>query len=189
MFQLTDQVAPNKQNNVMDINVLRMALTVLGFHENTVKNFHSYADDSLFSSIKSFQAANKLNADGIIKTNGPTQAIIKQKLAEDNLAGTAFTDFKDSFDNMNQANTIGADKYFHCVANFNASRRGWAGKTVAHILSDAKEVKDVYIRGYNDSAEDQKANSWGRQAAELDDYQSAQQACAIYRPEGLDEKY
>lgn len=33
-------------------------------------------------------------------------------------------DFWKNYQNMREANTIGADKYFHCVANCQASRRG-----------------------------------------------------------------
>lgn len=45
---------------------------------------------------------------------------------------TAFTGFFDNYTGMRDANTIGADKYFHCKANCSASQRGVSGQGTAN---------------------------------------------------------
>lgn len=40
-------------------------------------------------------------------------------------------DFLNNYMNMRNANTIGADKYFHCMANCQASQRGPGGQAAA----------------------------------------------------------
>jgi len=48
---------------------------------------------------------------------------------------------------MRHANTIGADKFFHCMANCEAARRGKSGRLVARGLSELREFFDEYIKG------------------------------------------
>jgi hypothetical protein len=77
---------------------------------------------------------------------------------------------------MRDANTIGADKYFHCKANCQASRRGKAGETTACAISNAREWVDQNIKGDSAaaSAADQVANAAGRAGAN-----SSSMACEI----------
>lgn len=189
MFILKGPVARNSPTHLEDSANIKMALTSLGYYDDTETGLSPYGDRQLFQSIKSFQKDNALKVDGIINPDGPTQKSIKEKLAENKGSGNAFIDFKKNFDLMNEANTKDADKYFHCVANYEATQRGWGGEMTAGILSDAKELKDKYWERYEDGEEDQKANRHGRKTAKSGQYSSAREACAIFRPAGLDEKY
>ena len=191
MFTHQDRVAADSATELDDSATIKMALTALGDYDDSETGLSPYTDDQLFKSIRSFQEKNDLKVDGVINRDGPTQAKMNEKLAKDEKAGNAFGDFKRNFDLMNKARTDGADKYFHCMANYQATQRGWAGKTIAKTLSNAKELKDQYITGHpkEDSEADQKANKYGREAATSGQYQSAREACAIFRPKDLDEKY
>ncbi|SOB59839.1 protein of unknown function [Pseudodesulfovibrio profundus] len=50
------------------------------------------------------------------------------------------SDFVRNYTDMREANTVGADKYFHCKANYEASKRGPGGKAAAWTLSEAREL-------------------------------------------------
>ena len=55
--------------------------------------------------------------------------------------------------------------FFHCKANYEATlQNGVVGMTVADIINNVKEAKDVFITGYpiKDSFQDQKANLRGQ---------------------------
>jgi len=54
--------------------------------------------------------------------------------------GKFFTNYK----NMRTANTIGADKYFHCLANCQATNLGTGGSVLAHVMSEGRELTDEY---------------------------------------------
>ncbi len=100
----------------------------------------------------------------------------------------ATSDFLNNYNNMIEANTIGADKYFHCLANCEASKRGIVGRGVAYFLSEAREFTDQIRKG--DTKEqcdaDRSANNWGR-SCPAD--QSCKERCSKFRPTGLDPKY
>ncbi len=89
---------------------------------------------------------------------------------------------------MRDANTIGADKYFHCKANCEAAARG--REDVAEAISDAREWTDEHLKGDPASAcnADQAANRHGRNSGAHDEYE-CKKACAIYRPNGLGPAY
>lgn len=120
----------------------------------------------------------------------------------------AARDFGRNYQNMRAANTIGADKYFHCRANCEASSRGEAGRTVAERISNAREIVDHRIRGDSpqSSQQDQAANVAGRNAGDVVRQSTARgeangalgrsQAedqcrvrCNPFRPIGLDRRY
>jgi RHS repeat-associated protein len=107
-------------------------------------------------------------------TYGPTQAI------------GAVGDFWRNYQDMRDANTIGGDGYFHCMANCQATRRGPTGESVACNISDAREWTDQNIKGSpaSASAADQAANVIGRNGA-LSSSQSCREICSGFRPNGL----
>jgi RHS repeat-associated protein len=82
---------------------------------------------------------------------------------------------------------IGADKYFHCMANCEAAKEGdsWGAK----ILSELRELFDEYIKRDTRSEcdEDRKANKYGRDMANSN--KSCREICDKYRPSGLAPKY
>ena len=100
----------------------------------------------------------------------------------------ATKDFIKSYNQMKQANTIGADKYFHCKANCDASQRGTEGQAVAIVISETRELVDQKIKGDTPevSAEDQVANQHGRNSGSTST-QSCSKACAPFRPPALKE--
>ena len=124
-------------------------------------------------------------------------------------AAGAARDFGRNYQNMRNANTIGADKYFHCRANCEASSRGETGRQVAEQISNAREIVDHRIGGDPPQAsqQDQRANVAGRNAGdairrstplkgEAPNASRRPQAenqcrarCGPFRPRGLDREY
>jgi RHS repeat-associated protein len=100
----------------------------------------------------------------------------------------AIQDFWRNYRDMRQANTIGADKYFHCMANCQASRRGPASCLMARRLSNGREWFDMNVKGDppSASAADQVANIAGRNG---NPNVPCSQVCAPFRPNGLPPQY
>ena len=107
--------------------------------------------------------------------------------------------FLTNYSNMKDANTIGADKYFHAKANYEAAQQGIVGSTVAKIISDLRELTDSYRniheKGYTpefskkDSDEDQKANDEGRNLGRQHPTESAENMLKHLMPKGLPKRY
>lgn len=55
--------------------------------------------------------------------------------------------FINNYQDMRDANTIGADKYFHCKANCEAAQVSNIGSGVAKTISDTREWVDQNIKG------------------------------------------
>lgn len=98
-------------------------------------------------------------------------------------------DFGRNYNDMRTANTIGADKYFHCKANCEAAQRGWVGKATACVISDAREGVDQYVKMDPASASqaDQVANMAGRSGAASGG--ACEAVCGAFRPNGLPSGY
>jgi RHS repeat-associated protein len=101
--------------------------------------------------------------------------------------GSAWNDFKDQYDKMREANWKNSDKYFHCMANCEAAKKGHSKG--AKQLSDMREWFDEHIKGDSkaDCDADQEANKHGRDAGEKGE--DCKSACDKYRPNGLPDKY
>ncbi|XP_071472454.1 serum amyloid A-5 protein-like isoform X2 [Marmota flaviventris] len=85
-----------------------------------------------------------------------------------------------AYQDMKEANFIGADKYFHARGNYDAARRGPGGAWAAEVISDAREnIQEFFGRGHEDSQADQEANRAGRRGEDPNKY----------RPKGLPGKY
>lgn len=93
---------------------------------------------------------------------------------------------------MREANTHGADKYFHAKANCEAAQRGPAGVAVAIQISNMREWFDTRWP-QNDplsaSAADQRANRTGRIAGITDPWSSCSSMLRELRPNGLPTRY
>ena len=101
-------------------------------------------------------------------------------------------DFAQNYVNMRQANTIGADKYFHCKANCEAASRGPGGTLESLILSELREQMDEHIKGDSPQSciADRQANNRGRQGGRNNSKgESCQQICSPFRPMGLPPNY
>lgn len=102
----------------------------------------------------------------------------------------ALSDFTRNYNNMRAANTVGADKYFHCKANCEATRRGMSGEALACTISDTREWTDQNVKFDPASASlaDQAANALGRSEA-LASSRSCSDVCSGFRPRGLPARY
>lgn len=99
-------------------------------------------------------------------------------------------DFVQNYNDMREANTIGADAYFHCRANCEASARGPAGEAVAGVISDTREMVDQATGDpASASAADQRANEQGRSAPTQPGFQGCEAACSSLRPPALSREY
>ena len=100
-------------------------------------------------------------------------------------------DFIRNYLDMREANTIGADKYFHCKANCQAARRGPGGDLESTLLSETRELTDQYIKGdpRNACDADRAANDLGRRAGRNNRNVNCADACKSFRPSSLDSKY
>jgi RHS repeat-associated protein len=94
--------------------------------------------------------------------------------------------FTRNYQDMRTANTIGADKYFHCKANCQASRLGPAGEQTAAGISDLREWSDATLKGDSPQAcrADQAANAVGRSEG-LASSAACSAVCGGFRPNGL----
>jgi|SRR6266850_828043 len=92
---------------------------------------------------------------------------------------------------MRRAWTKRADKYFHCLANCQASQGGPCGQTVGTWISDAREWVDQTVKrdSPEDSERDQAANRFGRCEASRYPQTPCDQLCGPYRPPGLPPRY
>ena len=104
--------------------------------------------------------------------------------------------FRGNFRNMVEADTIGADKYFHCKANSEASSLGQYGEDAAEGLRDVREIFGQVWKGdpVSDSLEDQRANAAGRHAGRKMRGGNSRdgdhrRACEPFRSAALDRKY
>ncbi|MGX2032766.1 MULTISPECIES: hypothetical protein [Methylocaldum] len=102
----------------------------------------------------------------------------------------ATSDFLRNYRDMRDANTIGGDKYFHCKANCEATRRGKYGEATACTISDTREWFDQNIKGdpASASAADQIANTAGRSGGNSSPL-SCDLVCSPFRPNGLPANY
>jgi hypothetical protein len=103
----------------------------------------------------------------------------------------ASNDFARNYRNMRDAYTIGGDKYFHCIANCQASRQGAVGSKLFEAISEARELSDEYIKCDSSLAcnDDRQANGSGRNGAQDKPDEGCSSICGSDRPEGLPSKY
>jgi RHS repeat-associated protein len=100
-------------------------------------------------------------------------------------------DFISNYMDMRDANTIGADKFFHCKANCLAAQRGAGGQFVGEVISNGREWFDMNIKGDSalSSVADQQANRFGRAQGAANPNQACTGLCGPFRPNGLSGRY
>ena len=91
--------------------------------------------------------------------------------------------FAQNYLDMRAANRIGADKYYHCKANCEATRFGPAGEGTAVSISDLREWSDAKFKGDSPQAcrADQAANAFGRSQS-LASSASCSAICGAFGP-------
>jgi hypothetical protein len=74
-------------------------------------------------------------------------------------------DFASQCNTLVKGNISHEDSYHHALANSYSTQRGKTGKFCAVVLSNVKEFRDFYFKGWGleGCIEDQLANEWGRQ--------------------------
>ena len=82
--------------------------------------------------------------------------------------------------NMIDAGTVGADAYFHCRANCQASRRGLGGHNAALLGSWLREVYQMEAAA--DRARDEAANAQGQRAGRCNPGVDCYRACSTLIP-------
>ena len=107
--------------------------------------------------------------------------------------------FLSNYLDMKNANTIGADKYFHAKANLEAAQQGIVGEMAAKVIGDVREFTDkyrnIYEKGYSleesiaDINEDLKANQKGRDLGRLYPLGNPYDLLKHLAPKGLPNRY
>ena len=113
--------------------------------------------------------------------------------------GVAWPIFSRNRRNMMNSNTIGADKFFHCLANCEAAELGSTGLCGADTISAIRELvdfpKNIFKEGLSvnqslvDAREDFSANNLGRNAPLQTNFKGCQSACSSLIPNGLPDIY
>jgi len=93
-----------------------------------------------------------------------------------------------NYNDMRDANTIGTDKYFHCLGHCEAARRGDGGKDASELIGEGRELFDEKIKGDSrkDCNADRAANNQGRSS---NPNIPCKQVCGSLRPNGLNPRY
>jgi RHS repeat-associated protein len=96
-----------------------------------------------------------------------------------------FLDFFSNYFDMRNANTIGADKFFHCMANCQSSRRGSIGNFISNLIGEGRELSDQYIKGDPIEAcdADREANRTGRHGGKK--CEPCENVCSKFKPRAL----
>ena len=141
---LKSTLAENSNANEDDVLETKKNLQKLDFYipqkeaGETKDNLSKIPNKNLFDGIEQFQKENNLKVDRIMKPKGETENRIKQ------IKG-AVLDLKKNYYDMKKDNTKnGADDYFHCKANFEATKRGELGERTAEYLGNIKEEFDYF---------------------------------------------
>ena len=146
-------------------------------------------------------------ASSINKNNSNVKSDLIQGMFNDyksledpiNTAWYVLGEFLNNFNNMKDADTKKADKYFHAKANYEAAQQGIVGSTVSKMISDLREWSDAYRniheKGYTkeysekDIAEDQKANNEGRELGRKYPTKPPYEVLEHLKPNGLPKRY
>lgn len=101
-------------------------------------------------------------------------------------------DFVKNYAKMVWVNTKGADKFYHCMANCEATERGVGGEYIATLISNTRELSDLSRadskgisseQATKDIVEDLFVNRVGRQGA--NNGLRCNDACNWFKPKGL----
>ena len=81
-FKLRGPVAPNVTADAKDVIGTKLALSGLGYYRRPSNGkFGGWVDAGMFDAIRDFQRDNGLDADGMMRPGGPTEAEIDRRLA------------------------------------------------------------------------------------------------------------
>ena len=208
-LQLDDDVS-SSHSTENDVARVKYGLSQLNYYKEP-KNLgmSTVPDRQMFDSVKKYQKDKGLHVDGLLKPQGETINSINNDLRKKGERGSLLGNIKQSFGaaydmsknyfDMKKDCTVGADDYFHCKANYEATKRGQIGEKFAQNVGDAKEEFDFwdnqirkglsYQEAYQDRVKDKTINKIGRQKAKSGLYKNSKEACQEYRVDGINEKY
>lgn len=151
-----------------------------------------------------YMAKNRVNDEQLnkfsqyIQNNTPTLTLSPQKGKTFQSLGAVY-DMTKNYINMIKDNTINADDYFHCKANYEAAKRGQYGKNTAERLGQLKEIYDIYDnivhkdmtlnQALDDYNHDMLVNEIGRLQALSRQYSNSKDGCNIFRVKGINNAY
>lgn len=153
--------------------------------------------DEMMNSDGTMKTANQLN--NVQKYNQEVLNSINQQQSPWQQVTGAITDMARNYFDMKQDNTVGADDYFHCKANYEAANRGPWGAATAQFIGDAKEEFDYFKNrlykglSYPDALadywHDKDVNKQGREMVHSPLYSNAKDACQYQRVKDINDKY
>ena len=203
--------------NPQDTAKVKYGLNRTGYYNDDISTI---PNQKMLDGVKSFQKDNNLRIDGRLNPTGETITAINKKMKEKKYcslpkeqsntkdisllegvkqATLAAYDMSKNYFDMKKDNTVKADDYFHCKANYEATKRGVIGEKFAQKVGDAKELVDYYINiliknknknwAYKDYYHDRAVNERGRQLAKNKLNLSSVEGCKGFRVDGINEKY
>jgi len=94
--------------------------------------------------------------------------------------------FWDNFRKMREGKIKNSDKYYHCMANCEATKLGPLGEAMAELISMLREALDL-LKGdtSKDCVEDLDANEWGREGAKENPNENCNSICSKYLVRGI----
>ncbi len=153
--------------------------------------------DEMMNPDGTMKTANQLN--NVQKYNQEVLNSINQQQNPWQQVTGAITDMSRNYFDMKQDNTVGADDYFHCKANYEAANRGPWGAATAQFIGDAKEEFDYFKNrlykglSYPDALadywHDKDVNKQGREMVHSPLYSNAKDACQYQRVKDINDKY
>lgn len=153
--------------------------------------------DSLREEIQ--QSISNVFTKIISKTSNAYENLCQKYLDRASNWDNALGDFARNYNDMVEANTINADKYFHAKANCQAAQRGLTGTYVSQAQSVLRELEEgtrkVIFEGkniveqYEDAIQDIRANNEGRNLGKNNLDAECRDLLKHRRPNGLDDKY
>lgn len=145
------------------------------------------------------QSISNISNTAKIKLGSMYENLCQKYLDEASQWDNVLGDFAKNYNDMVEANTINADKYFHAKANCQAAQRGLTSEYVSQAQSILRELEEgtrkVIFEGedltiqYNDALEDIKANNEGRELGKNNPTAPCKDLLKHKRPNGLDDKY
>jgi len=81
-FKLKGPVAPNVTADAKDVVSTKAVLSSLGYYRRPPNGrFSGWVDTGMFNAIRNFQLDTGLDADGVMRPGGPTEAEVNRQLA------------------------------------------------------------------------------------------------------------
>lgn len=192
---------PNCKCTIEEILMDEEACDCYLFFDN-IDSVLQEAEDLQANIINEQQDISRIQAEYSNSHSDLIQGMINDLVSLEDPLNTLFQTvsiFLVNYHQMREANTIGADKYFHARANCEAAQKGIVGEMIAKAIGDLREFldsfKNIYIKKYTleeslkDIQEDLEANQEGRDLGRKYPTQSPYDLLKHRVPNGLPDRY